>query len=240
MSYNNPHLHSCPWHDFTEIVGPPNIKWCEGTLCGWITEPANTWSNIAYIIAAIAIYHFMKKEKYKDLHFLAPTMLMMGLFSLFFHLSNNYFSQMLDFVGMFFFLNWLGVLSFKRGGILSHTTLVRGYLSLCSMQILLVHLFYGAHLKFQNLVVVSIAMVLVTEIYLFIKKKRAHPYFYIGLFVVGLAQLCSLLDSKRIFCDPGNHWFQLHAAQHVLSAIGLTIASLHYREKFKEIKFSRE
>jgi hypothetical protein len=235
MSYPNPHPHSCPWHSFTEAVGAPNIKWCEETLCGWITEPANTWSNLAYILASFIIFRFMKDEKSAELKFLAPTMFVMGLFSLAFHLSNNYVSQMLDYVGMFFFLNWLGILSLKRGKIIKEKLLVPLYLVLSFTQIALVHLFYLNELKYQNLVLVSIGMTLFSELYLFVKNQKPHNYFYLGLFIVGLAQLCSLLDSKRIFCYPENHWFQLHAAQHILSAIGLTIATLHYRQKSREI-----
>jgi hypothetical protein len=234
MFYNNPHSESCPWYDFTNLVGAPNIKWCEETLCGWITEPANTWSNLAYMIAAAILYKTMRSENSKELKVLAPTMFVMGLFSFFFHLSNNYFSQLFDYVGMFLFLNWLGVLSFKRGKILGVRVLNWGYIIFSSIQISLVQVFYFSQLKFQNLVVISIILVLSVEIFLYLKNKKAHTYFYIGLFIVGLAQLCSLLDSKRIFCDPANHWFQLHAAQHILSAIGLVLVSLHYKESLKE------
>ena len=38
----NPHGVGCPWHSITETWGAPNVKWCEETLCQWISEPANT------------------------------------------------------------------------------------------------------------------------------------------------------------------------------------------------------
>lgn len=28
---------------------PPNVDWCEQELCSWITNPADTWSNLAYL-----------------------------------------------------------------------------------------------------------------------------------------------------------------------------------------------
>ena len=45
----------CPWYELSEIA-KPNVKWCEATVCGWITEPANTWSNLAFIGMGIAIW----------------------------------------------------------------------------------------------------------------------------------------------------------------------------------------
>ena len=41
----------CPWSGWT----PPNVDWCEEELCGWIVNPADTWSNLAYIVFGIAM-----------------------------------------------------------------------------------------------------------------------------------------------------------------------------------------
>ena len=54
--YPNPHPPNCPWHSSADLLGAPNIKWCEATLCGWISEPANTWSNLLYLVSALALY----------------------------------------------------------------------------------------------------------------------------------------------------------------------------------------
>ena len=35
----------CPWSGWT----PPNVDWCEEELCAWVVNPADTWSNLAYI-----------------------------------------------------------------------------------------------------------------------------------------------------------------------------------------------
>ena len=32
----------CPWYDAQQTFGPPNVDWCEPTICAYINEPANT------------------------------------------------------------------------------------------------------------------------------------------------------------------------------------------------------
>ena len=42
----------CPWDGFTQA--PPGF--CEQALCAWVREPGNTWSNLAFIVAALVMY----------------------------------------------------------------------------------------------------------------------------------------------------------------------------------------
>ena len=67
MSYQNPHQMQCTWYDLTEKYGAPNIKWCEQTLCQFISEPANTWSNLGFLMVGILIYVYATKNKHPAL-----------------------------------------------------------------------------------------------------------------------------------------------------------------------------
>ena len=62
----------CVWTPLREWGGLPNVKWCEETLCGVIAEPANTWSNLAYLVVAVALWWFTRKDKERTLRFWAP------------------------------------------------------------------------------------------------------------------------------------------------------------------------
>ena len=42
----------CPWSGFT----PPNVDWCEEELCAWIVNPADTWSNLAYVVLGLFMW----------------------------------------------------------------------------------------------------------------------------------------------------------------------------------------
>ena len=42
----------CPWSGWA----PPNVQWCEENLCALVTAPANTWSNLAYIVVGLVMW----------------------------------------------------------------------------------------------------------------------------------------------------------------------------------------
>src|SRR4051812_20202982 len=107
MTYPNPHGPLCPWYEITEKIGAPNIKWCEETLCQVISEPSNAWSNLGHIIAALLItYLSLKNKESFELRLFGPIIFLMGMMSFFYHLSNFYTSQVLDFLGIFFLVGW--------------------------------------------------------------------------------------------------------------------------------------
>jgi hypothetical protein len=92
MNYPNPHAPSCPWYPVTEKVGAPNIKWCEETLCQWVSEPANTWSNLGYMIVAVIIMYLVNKNNQDSkLKQLGPIIFFMGAMSFFYNQNNFYF-----------------------------------------------------------------------------------------------------------------------------------------------------
>ncbi len=231
--YVNPHGHSCPWYPSAELFGAPNIKWCEETLCHWVSEPANTWSNILYLLVAFYIFYSANKTKQKELIWLGPAMFIMGLFSLAFHLSNNYFTQVLDFIGMYLFVFWLLILNLRRLDIVKESNQVKVMTALSIGCTVLVHLMYINFLKFQVIIMFAVAAILYTE-YLCYKKEKGlgikYKVYTIGIVFVALAQLASQLDQHRVLCDPQNHWLQGHAVWHILAAIGLTLAYKFYEQ----------
>ena len=111
MAYPNPHALGCPWHEAAERLGAPNIKWCESTACAWVSEPANTWSNLAYLLVALVVGWQCRRSTHPELRWMAPALFLMGLLSGIYHASNLYLTQVLDFLGMFLFIFWLPVTS---------------------------------------------------------------------------------------------------------------------------------
>jgi hypothetical protein len=232
--YVNPHGHSCPWYPAAELFGSPNVKWCEETLCHWVSEPANTWSNLLYVLISFYIYWSAKKTKQPELIWLGPAMFIMGSFSLIYHLSNNYFTQVLDFVGMYAFVFWLIILNFRRLNLLTKKNQVFAMTSLSVASTVLVHLMYINFLKFQIIIALAVLTIFITEYMCYRRMSSSseyhHKFLISGVFFVGLAQLFSQLDLNRIMCDPQNHIVQGHAIWHVLGAVGLTLAYKHYEQ----------
>ena len=226
--YPNPHPDLCPWHEAAAILGAPNIKWCEATLCGWISEPANTWSNLAYLVLGLVIVRQNWRASHYELRWMGPAMLLMGGFSLGYHASNNYLTQVFDFLGMYLLVFWMLVINLRRLGWFARERQKAVFVALCVAGTLLVHLMYLAQLKFQFIIAAAALVIVVSEVRA--RRKQPVPWgnLSVGLALLCVAQAASLADLTRVYCEPGS-WLQGHAVWHVMSAVALYFACRHYR-----------
>lgn len=234
MIYNNTHGPSCPWYDITEKLGAPNIKWCEETICEWISEPANTWSNLGYLIVGLIVtYLAFKNKQSPELKQFGPIVFLMGAMSFFYHQSNFYGSQILDFIGMFFFVGWVIGINLIRLGKLQRKNFI--IFNLVSGLLLtgLVHVMYLYGIKFQSIVLFAAIGILITEIQLRRKESYDMSWFVAALITMAVAFVFSILDGKRIWCTPENHgWVeQGHAVWHWISSLAMFMIFKHYSQR---------
>ncbi len=209
----------CPWSGFT----PPNVNWCEEELCAWIVNPADTWSNLAYVALGLWMWRAARRSGRSDLALFGPASVAVGAFSFAYHASYTWALQFFDFVGMFLFcftvlarnavrLRWItprSELRFFLWGVLGASALVP--------------VLFELGVAIQLTVAVCIAVALGQEWVLQRRSPgallpRAFP---IGLALLATAGVCSALDVTRLACDPENHWLQGHAAWHLLTALAL-------------------
>lgn len=233
MNYQNPHGSSCPWYSITESQGAPNIKWCEETLCQWISEPANTWSNLGYLIAAVVITYlsFKNKQNFK-LKLFGPIVFFMGAMSFFFHMSNFYSSQILDFVGMFLFIGWILGLNLIRLNKMSDSKLIPFNLLFGAFLTGLVHLMYLWELKFQGIVLLAGVLIIITEILAYKKRPTELKWFIVSIILLIVAFGFSLADASRFWCSPEEHglFSQGHALWHWIASVAMLTIYLHYSQ----------
>lgn len=233
MSYPNPHGPSCPWYPYAGSVGAPNIKWCEETVCAWISEPANTWSNIAYLVAAAFIMWRAYKGGHNSLlRLFGPIVFIMGSISFIYHMSNFYGTQILDFVGVFLLVSWTSGMNLIRAGKLKPKRLVPYIIAYNVLNVVLVHLMYGAGLKFQFLMLIGAFFILATEMLASKKLEVKYHWFVTSLTLLTLAITCSILDYSRVWCDPNLHglFSQGHAWWHWISSVAMVTIYLHYSQ----------
>lgn len=231
MNYPNPHSLGCPWHPVAEDYGSPNLKWCEETLCHWISEPANAWSNIGYMIVAVIIMMTAYRNKHRfELQQFGPIVLFMGLMSFFYHQSNFYGSQVLDFLGMFFFVGWAKGMNLIRIGMLKSSQLIPFNLTVALIYLAIMHFMYISGWKFQSLVLVSGFIIILTEIFAQRKNQSNLKWFILSLIIFTIAFSFSVLDVRRVWCDPLQHgWFsQGHALWHWIGSLGMFTFYRHY------------
>src|SRR4051812_24434555 len=97
-----PHPAGSPWSGWTL----PDIKHCEANLAGWISAPANTWSNLAYFAVGAWILGRSKGRGPLSARGLGAVSLAVGATSFLFHMSYTFAGQFLDYAGMFLLTGW--------------------------------------------------------------------------------------------------------------------------------------
>lgn len=218
----------CPWEPFSSLW-LPNVRWCEAQLCSVVVEPANTWSNLAYVVAGLALLWLGARRGERTLRVFGAAQIAVGLCSLVYHMSFSGVLQVLDFLGMYVFTNLLIGLNLVRLGVLSPRRFVPVYAaSVITLTVLTVALRFTPF-PIQGIVFVAIVAVVATEL-----RQRSHAGVDRRLFAAALATLVvaagfSAADVTGVFCDPNDHVVQGHAIWHVLGAVSLVFAALYYR-----------
>ena len=216
----------CPWGGFT----PPNVDWCEEQLCAWIVNPADTWSNLAYVALGVVMVWRARGGDRPTLSLFGPASIAVGVFSLVYHASYTYMLQILDFAGMFLFCSVLLTANALRFGLPARHrfTLLLGSTALLTAAVPLVS---ETAVPIQSMVAVLIVLILGQELALRRRergRRLAYRTYAVALVLLGAAAAASAADVTRIACDPTNHWISGHAVWHVLSAAALYALFLFY------------
>jgi hypothetical protein len=221
-----------PWY-FLQRFGAPNVKWCEATLHGWITEPANTWSNFAFIIVALLIWRQSRKSHVPLLSFFAPAALIMGLFSGIYHASSTFFLQVFDFFGMFLVFFIPLFINFYRLKWLTVKQIKFIYPLTVCLATITVPFFAIIDFPIQGLIGLLVLGILGSEVIIKLSRSQKNisyrPYI-ISFTWVFFAALSSAADVTRFYCHPDNHWFQPHAFWHVLCSLMVYYCFQFYRQ----------
>ncbi|MBC7690871.1 MAG: ceramidase domain-containing protein [Methylotenera sp.] len=222
-------IQGCPWSGW--IVSP--TAFCEANLCAWIRQPANTWSNIAFILVGVLI--FKRTRSGSDSHFsgLGWVAIATGIGSFFYHASESRVGAIADYLGMYLGSSYMlttNIHRFTGWGtrvrILIFWSVTGVTLGLMVFNDELARVVYG----FTGFVS---CLALESAIYFRNRNtRRAAHYQWLGAVWVcfGFAYLVWKLDEARILCNPANHFFNGHALWHVLNAVALYLLFSYYRQ----------
>lgn len=161
--------------------------------------------------------------------------LSVGLTSGWYHMSNNYLTQVFDFIGMYFMVYLLVVLNLLRLKWIGSKTVVPLFLGLVIVSTALIPIADRIGVPYQFIVALSVLVISVTEIIHQRRERKNAKEWKVWPFWASLASFLvavsfSIADVKRILCDPQNHFIQGHALWHVGGAIGLVFSFLYYRQ----------
>jgi len=225
----------CPWVPLREWGGLPNVKWCEETLCSVVAEPANTWSNLAYIVVAGVLFAVARTETSKTLRFWAHAAFWVGLTSFVYHATVAFVTQVFDFFGMYFYFLLILTLNLLRMGLVKKEklflTLWPGIVGFTVLTVVVAKV----GLPVQGIVGLLIVLTLITEVLARRKATGRTENLALGvtLVLIAVAAGFSGADASRAFCTPEDHLLQGHAIWHVLGAGALLASYFHYRQ-FKQ------
>jgi len=225
----------CPWYADFEKFGPANVKWCEERLCALINEPANTWSNLGYIFVSLWILMYARKHKLRFGQLYALVVFLVGATSFAYHATNNFMTQIVDFLGMYFMVYFLLVINFMRLGWIAPRGVAPTFAGLTVFSLVLIPILDRIAVPFQIIVALAIVAITYTEAVNQIRGKKSGATWVVWPFWAGLGCFAvgvqfSIVDVKRIWCDPQNHWLQGHATWHWIGAIGLAFSFVYYRQ----------
>jgi predicted membrane channel-forming protein YqfA (hemolysin III family) len=220
----------CPWWEQRQAWGAPNVKWCEETICAWVNEPANAWSNLGYIAVAAFLLFRGVREKNRTFRLFGAAYFGVGVSSGLYHATNNFYTQIFDFVGMFIAVFLLVVMNLRRLGVIPQRAEVPLHVGLVVLATALIPPLHALHIPFQPLVLVGILAVVATEARLRGTLPAGVTYrdFLLSLGTLAFALVFSVLDVTRTACDPQSHLLQGHAIWHVLGAVSLYFCARFY------------
>ena len=216
----------CPWFDLHSRF-PPNIDWCEEKLCALVGTPFTSWTNLGYLLVAVAMGLLARRCAQPALRLFAPATLLTGLGSFVYHQSLNLFSQLLDFMGMYTFCVLMLMANLQRmrrwpAGDSALATYGLAVVALTALSAASFQLGFPA----QWYVGILILLIVGTEL---VQPARSRRFFWASVLTMAIAAVLSALDLTRTVCDAGNHWLQLHGLWHLLSAAAIALAFLHLR-----------
>ncbi|MCA9510284.1 MAG: ceramidase domain-containing protein [Myxococcota bacterium] len=216
----------CPWSGFT----PPNLDWCERELCAWIVNPADTWSNVAYLVGALVMWRLARGRA--DLAHFAPASALVGVFSFAYHMSYTWMLQFFDFVGMFVFCFLVLARNAVRLGHVAPGRERAVWLGGTALASACVPPLFWSGAPIQATVFVLIVASIAQEAVLWRRGPRAgYAAYAAAIALLAAAAAFSAADLSRAWCDPDDHWIQGHAIWHVLSAASLVALLVFYARR---------
>lgn len=214
-------MNSCPWGPLANQL-PQHL--CESNLCAYVVQPANTWSNISYLIVAIVILRQKSLTSDKYWFFIMSFCLFIG--STLYHMTGTYWGRNLDVGAMLILSSFVLSLTFVR--FLSLKRYWVWVISGISLALTLPQVQMGrggAIFVLQCIVAALVEFVHFKKAGVTAEQKKWLAQ-GLGFFLFALA--LNLIDMKRIYCLPDNNVITLHAVWHLICGYCIFMIAKYY------------
>ena len=226
------------WTDWQPATCLPNNCFCEPLRDGFIRQPINTYSNLAYILVGLLILahardaqaraNLMSSHHAYPLIFGGVTMAI-GVGSFFYHASLTFVGQWFDLVGMYLFASFALLYTLARLRPMRGTTFAIGYVVMNAMLGYL--LVVNPDVRRQVFAAMIYGVIALEALVLLAERPRMQTRYFIGaLSSLAVAYGIWMLDESRVWCDPSSI-LQGHALWHFLTAASAGLLYLYYRSE---------
>ncbi len=219
----------CPYCGFH--LGQPTLQFAEQNMCGWIAQPANTISNIAYLFVTLILLIQLRKNTLPWYLYGFPIAYsFIGISSGFYHASSTFVGQFLDFTAIYVFVGYILFLAINKRNWIQTRTLA--YMVACSVFLLSTIMWFVPFLRIWLFAIFQIIPFLWLEFtYNRNKNKQKRDVsklkYAVLIFLVAWAfwwlDILLIWDYKSL-----QHIINGHAAWHVLTAVSLYFVAQFY------------
>ncbi len=219
-------LTNCPWAPLGQLP----VHYCETNLCAWVVQPANTWSNIGYLIAAYYIYRQTEWKPVRKQFAFASLALFIG--STFYHLSGTFIGRDVDVGAMLLLSSLILIQTFSRtvGKRFEFSPIQIFWMTIGLFGLSLPSL-RGYGMGGGAMFVFQIFISALLEL-MYSRQNPASPAvkksLLVSLGLFAFALVLNLLDMKRIYCLPENNIITLHAIWHLMCAYSIFLGVKYY------------
>ena len=226
------------WVSWQPATCLPNNCFCESLRDGFIRQPINTYSNLAYVLVGLLILaharhsdaraNWMSSQRAYPIVFGGATVAI-GVGSFFYHASLTFLGQWLDLMGMYLFAGFALLYNLARLRPMRGTTFALGYVAMNAMlgYLLIVNPFVRRQV-FAGMIWVVLAL---EALVLLVERPRMKTRYLIGALVsLIVAYGVWMLDESRVWCDPTSV-LQGHALWHFATAAAAGLLYLYYRSE---------
>lgn len=210
-----------PWLKFSQPDCLPDRCQCEFPQDALIRQPSAFWSSLAYIFAGLFIYREIKDKSY-ELKLWSGACVLMGLSSMFGHMSFIKLAMAFDFASIILIMSFFGLLNLFR---------------LLKVNVLMGFSFYYTALFFSMYAMNKwgkIGSVLIIFFFVMVDIVRDEGWGFLkeqtlqlSLFILVLSFGLFVMDEMHVGCDPSS-LFQWHSLWHVGTAL-----SMYYYGKWR-------
>lgn len=203
----------CPWDGYS----PATVQFCESRLCGWVSEPANAWSNVAFVLVGAFLLVRAAQLRKGPLALIGVTSTLVGIGSFLFHMSGTLFGELVDVSTMLLISGLMLTLELRRLVKMTAVQTMALYVAVNGLFELLLLTFPDMGIP---LFASQIALFIAAHVACRVKKLQADYHFMRWLFwAFSVAFTVWVLDWTGTACDAQMHIFNGHAVWHVLNAV---------------------